>query len=171
MAELKWTIDNKCGFRRIEKYPDYFIHPDGTLYSIRVRKLKPNFATEYPSFGFRNSRGCRIMKSLHLLLLETFVGPRPPNQICRHLDGNCLNFSLNNLAWGTQAENSLDSWRHATMVHGELTNTAKVDRAKVKKIRSEHKDGKSINSIARKFGISWKQTKRIISRVSWRWIK
>lgn len=53
-------------------------------------------------------------KLLHALVLEAFVGPRPPNHVTRHLDGNPLNPRLDNLAWGTQSENLLDKQRHGT---------------------------------------------------------
>lgn len=44
---------------------------------------------------------------VHRLILETFVGPCPPDMECRHLDGNPSNNKLENLKWGTAHENHM----------------------------------------------------------------
>lgn len=50
----------------------------------------------------------------HLLVLETFVGPRPtPKHTANHKDGNRYNNSLSNLEWCTHAENV----RHSRDMH------------------------------------------------------
>jgi hypothetical protein len=51
---------------------------------------------------------------VHRLVLTAFVGPRPPNEECRHLDGNSKNSRLSNLIWGTKIANALDKKRHGT---------------------------------------------------------
>src|SRR5262245_48467708 len=51
---------------------------------------------------------------VHRLVMEHFVGPCPPGMECRHLDGNPANNRLENLAWGTPAENHADAMRHGT---------------------------------------------------------
>lgn len=50
----------------------------------------------------------------HRVVLLAFVGPRPDGLEIRHLDGNPLNNSFENLAYGTHAENTLDRIRHQT---------------------------------------------------------
>ena len=69
------------------------------------------------------------------LLLDAFVGPRPAGQECRHLDGDRSNDSLENLAWGTSAENTEDQRRHGTLIGGERHGMAKLTNADVDKIR------------------------------------
>ena len=58
---------------------------------------------------------------VHVLVLSTFVGPRPDGMEVRHLDGNSLNNSLENLAWGTHKENTQDAF-----VHGSFPNLFKT---------------------------------------------
>ena len=53
---------------------------------------------------------------VHRLVALAFLGPQPPSQEVRHLDGNRGNPALSNLAYGTTAENSVDSIVHGTHV-------------------------------------------------------
>lgn len=50
-------------------------------------------------------------RSVHSLVLEAFIGPRPKGMIARHLDGTRRNH-LDNLAWGTHSENARDFLEH-----------------------------------------------------------
>lgn len=50
--------------------------------------------------------------TVHRLVLEAFVGPRPDGMECRHLDGDPANNRLANLAWGSPVENASDRKRH-----------------------------------------------------------
>ncbi|MFI6491240.1 NUMOD4 motif-containing HNH endonuclease [Streptomyces sp. NPDC050564] len=58
--------------------------------------------------------GARKARKVHTLVLEAFIGPRPPGHVSRHLDGDPANNELPNLAWGTQAQNVADAIRHGT---------------------------------------------------------
>lgn len=49
---------------------------------------------------------------VHTLVLEAFVGPRPPDCEVLHRDGTKLNNAVSNLRWGTKVENSADSLKH-----------------------------------------------------------
>jgi hypothetical protein len=51
---------------------------------------------------------------VHRAVLDAFVGPCPDGMECRHLDGNAANNKLDNLAWGTPAENRRDIALHGT---------------------------------------------------------
>jgi hypothetical protein len=49
---------------------------------------------------------------VHVLVLETFVGPCPTGKQACHWDGNPANNRLGNLRWGTLSDNTLDRLRH-----------------------------------------------------------
>ena len=67
-------------------------------------------------------RGRRPEKrSIHSLVLESFVGPRPNGAVVRHLDGNPSNNAIENLQWGTPAENAEDTIRHGR--HRQVAKT------------------------------------------------
>lgn len=59
--------------------------------------------------------GKTFNKKISCLIAEAFIGPRPYNNVVRHLDGNPANNTLANLAYGTQKENIQDALRHGTM--------------------------------------------------------
>jgi len=109
--------------RPIPGFPDYSITEDGRVWSIprkgkRRNKcgdkwLKPRKHKGYMWVSITKQGKC-YRRSVHQLLLETYVGPKPPDQECRHLDGNKANNRLDNLKWGTRKENVLDSVKHGT---------------------------------------------------------
>lgn len=86
------------------------------------RVLKPRVQ---PSRGYRCvflSRDGRITtKQVHRLVLESFVGPCPADQECRHLDGDKLNNLATNLVWGTRSQQRLDDVRNGR--HAEARKT------------------------------------------------
>lgn len=61
-------------------------------------------------------------RTVHILIAEAFIGPRPPGLDIRHLDGNCRNSVLTNLAYGTPAENSRDTVEHGHHRQTQVTH-------------------------------------------------
>ena len=48
------------------------------------------------------------MKRIHVLVLETFVGPRPPGMVACHNNSQPHDLRLENLRWDTHAANTRD---------------------------------------------------------------
>lgn len=65
--------------------------------------------------------GQRKMRFTHHLVLEAFVGPRPEGLECLHWDDDPANNRLENLRWGTSAENKHDAVRNGK--HGNTKKT------------------------------------------------
>lgn len=76
--------------------------------------------------------------SVHLLVLENFVGERPEGYTANHKDGNRYNNSLSNLEWVPHSENVRHSRR--TLLHrgqyGEEIGTSKLTLEQARKIWS-----------------------------------
>ena len=67
----------------------------------------------------------RVHYSVHTLVALVHISPRPSvNHEVRHLDGNKMNSSVDNLAWGTQKENADDRERHGRTSRGHTHSTA-----------------------------------------------
>jgi hypothetical protein len=56
--------------------------------------------------------GTKMPRTIHTLVLEAFVGPCPPGQMCCHWDDNPRNNHIANLRWGTHSENERDKVRN-----------------------------------------------------------
>lgn len=106
-------------------------------------------------------------RDVHVLVLEAFVGPRPPIHEGPHWDDDPSNNKLSNLRWGTRSDNLLDAVRNGKMAVSENHRLAKLKNADVQTIRSlfgketltsmSHRFGVSISTLHQiKYGKSWK---------------
>ena len=66
--------------------------------------------------------GNNEQRYIHFLVAEAFIGPRPPDEEVRHLDGTRTNNVWTNLAWGTRSQNSLDAIGHGTHPRASVTH-------------------------------------------------
>ena len=134
----------------------------------RVRKGKtlvtPNMRgrgePKYLSVWLRLAPNQRIQKLVHILVLETFVGPRPPGQQARHLDGATTNCSLANLKWGTPQENVADKKRHGTLWR-------KLSPAQVLELRARTWKRGEMVALAKKLGVSHSTISMLLSGKTW----
>lgn len=111
---------------------------------------------------------------VHHLVLETFVGPKPDGQECRHLDGNPAHNAVENLCWGTRKENYEDSVKHGTDKLNEFCRRLGHDNGRtllhendVRLIRQRAAEGARVADLARAFGRSRGCINHIISRKNW----
>ena len=177
-------------FRLIEGFPGYQIATDGSVWSCRYRIAEKGTkgtsgsimiqdkyhqlsifvaANGYPSVGLQKDNKS-VQRLVHNLLLTAFKGPRPPGSQCRHLDGNPLNYNLDNLEWGTPAQNAEDARRHGTLPVGERQGRSTLKPQDVLYIRSEHAKGVASTDLARKFKVSRHAIYCVITRKSWKHI-
>lgn len=75
----------------------------------------PSGPMSYPNLKLRGRT-----RYLHDLVTSAFIGPKPPGQLVRHLNGITSDARLSNLAYGTYAENFADSLRHGTFAPRRL---------------------------------------------------
>ena len=116
---------------------------------------KQNSATHYLSISFRKRPQDKIQRSatVHRLVAEAFLGPRPEGQVIRHIDGNRYNNAVENLTYGTPEENALDAIKHK--VHeGEKNGNSQLNEIAVKAIKLLIKNNISQSEIARCLGLT-----------------
>lgn len=111
-------------WRPVPDFPDYLVSDQGRVASLKkwqgqdgprlLRSYAASFG--YPCVHLYGAGGARnrTARSIHSLVAEAFIGPRPPGQEVRHLDGDPKNCRLDNLAYGTKEENEQDKFRHGT---------------------------------------------------------
>ncbi len=140
--------------------------------AIVGRILKPDLTRHYPNVVFS---WCGEIKRryVHLVVLEAFVGPRPPGLEACHNDGNKLNSQLENLRWDTHSANGFDCVKHGTHVdnrgsrHGR-SKLKEVDIIEIKRLLSE--GNLFQREICILFGVSRETISNIKVRKSWKHI-
>lgn len=90
-----------------------------------------------------------MMRAICWLVAEAFICPRPPGLLCRHLNDDRWDNRVDNLAWGTVADNSED----AKAPLGERHGCAKLTAEQVVRLRAATKRGEA-RRLAREFGVS-----------------
>lgn len=122
---------------------------------------------EHP-FGYNDvdlyKNRVKTKKKVHRLVLEAFVGACPEGMECRHLNGQSRDNRLENLRWGTKAENFEDRVRHGTILKGERHPGVKLTEDQVREIRSAPG---SQSSIAARYGVEQTNISAIKRWKSW----
>lgn len=96
----------------------YSVTQHGNVRSEKTgRILKQTMGVDGYSRVSLKHNGKRSTPTIHRLIMESFVGPRPEGYHIRHLDGDKLNNTLDNLEYGTPKENAEDVKRHGRNHH------------------------------------------------------
>lgn len=94
---------------------------DGALHYTQkecILKLHPATKQGHLSVDLYHN-GKHGMQSVHIMVLEAFVGPRPDGMEGCHNDGNAGNNYVENLRWDTHSANELDKRLHGTSKLGK----------------------------------------------------
>ncbi len=136
----------------------------------RPLKACLNKVTGYLSVHLHN-RGHTKIRTVHSLVLEAFIGPRPVGAYeCRHLNGDKTDNRLENLAWGTCSENNHDKVQHGTSNRGERQGLSRLTEELVREIR--HLKGiVGAPSLAARFGVARQTINDVMARRTWNHIK
>jgi len=108
------------------------------------------------------------MKFVHVLMLEAFKGLRPEGCQALHSDDVKANNLIDNLRWGTHAENYADRVKNGGGNHGSRHGMAKINEADVAAIRAAYLPGETTHrEIATRFGISRECVGLIVRKERW----
>lgn len=138
---------------------------------LKLQANKSNYCT-YMRTQLINDAGESKKVRVHLVVLETFLGPRPSSKHkgC-HIDGNSTNNWLLNLKWATPEENEADKAVHGTRLFGVKIHCAKLNPEKVRRIRAAYDKGWNsaiINKLIRTLGVSRTAIVDAAKRKSWK---
>lgn len=168
-------VTRLCGgvaARRTHRILGAIVTTNGRVFTVGTRGARGPRLRErkivLDACGYPCLRLGRTVK-VHRLILEAFVGLRPPGHQARHLDGNRAHSSLSNLVWGTVQENSDDRKRHGTIPRGSRVGNSKLTDSDVIEIRRRAVGGERFASIARHFGVHPSVVSRIASGHSRAW--
>lgn len=102
-------------------------------------------------------------RTVHTLVAETFIGPRPEGQQVRHLDGVRWNNNAWNLEYGTAVQNASDRNYHGNTKRGENNGNSRLSDDAADEIRTIYASRRiSQRQLARRFSISQAQVNNIV---------
>ena len=158
-----YQVSNQGRVKRLPR--NYSLNNNPAIY-VPERILKPK---HYHKCGHLAVTLCKngkqINKTVHGLVLEAFVGQRPKGMDIRHLDSDPSNNKLDNLAYGTRAENCIDQSKLGRCGSQKLTIED------VKQIRSCLANGEPMKDIAIRYGVTKQSVYAIKHRKSYAWLE
>ena len=117
-----------------------------------------------------HSRGNRKLRSIHSLVAEAFIGPRPRGTDICHGDGNPTNNATTNLRYDDRAGNMRDSMRNGRTRKGERHWNSKLTEAHVIQIREMRSSGMKLKDIGLALGVSPSTLCSVLSGNTWGWV-
>lgn len=114
--------------------------------------------------------GKAVLRMVHRLVLEAFIGPCPEGHEAAHLDGDRSSPKLENLRWVTHSENQSQMIGHGKSTRGEKHPMAKLTARQVHEIRRLAADGVLHREIGAKYGVARRTVTAIAHRKIWRHI-
>lgn len=169
------TMLETTEWKSIPGFDGYQVSSDGTVRSLRKVLRSQIHKSGYLAVSMMKD-GKSHLKSVHRLVLLTFVGEPAKGTVGCHKDGNRLNNRVGNLRWDTPVANQADSVMHGTKVappvrRGEAVIGSKLTAEKVQMIRSAG-DCKGINAkLANEHGVSQMVISKIRRRLIWRHVQ
>lgn len=159
-------------WRAISGYDGYFVSNYGRVCSVdrevkgqlcRGRILRPG---PQASGHLTVSLTRYNSKSVHVLVLESFVGPCPAGCEGLHADDNPKNNWVSNLRWGTRSDNLHDAVRNGKKAIGEDVPHAKLTENAVRYIHAHPEMG--LRPLAQKFGVHDNAIRQVRERITWK---
>lgn len=176
-------------YRPIPGFPAYRAGDDGSIWSRYCREgirwvlgddwteLKPTLRGEGVWQGvFRKGRYCVTLcrdgkhyeRTIHRVILETFVGPRPRGMEACHRDDDRDNNRLSNLRWDTHRNNIADRGKNGGNRPGELNGSAKLKEADIPDIFRLSGQGMYQRDIAKIYGVTHTLIGYVLRRRLWK---
>ena len=153
----------------------YEVNDRGGIRSWKRAGLPVHMRASTDKWGYKKLKlsilGKKKTYFVHTFVLLSFVGPCPEGMQSRHIDGDCANNALKNLAWGTKEKNEEDKHRHGTSNRGERNHFCRLTEYEVGNIKEEISCGYRIKDIAEWHNLAPCTVSGIKHGRSWGWLK
>lgn len=179
-------------FKDTVGFPGYCVGDDGSVWTCLKKKgrsnkrgtdwvisdswrpLKPSPGKGYLFVGLYDGHGSRRRISIHHLVLEAFVGPRPlpwtgPERTegCHFPDPDRTNNRPGNLRWGTRKENGVDAVLQGRSQKGERNGFSKLKEEDIREMRRLYSEGLSPRKICKLFAVCKTNVENIVYGKTW----
>ena len=159
------------------RFPEYEVSNFGRVKRViggRGVRVGHILSPHKSSNGYLNVRlttdGHQRIVSIHSLVAEVFLGPRPQGLQIRHLDGNKQNNAAHNLAYGTAKENGQDNVRLGVMPRGERVHTNVLTQPQAAKCVELLRQKLSPTQVATLLNIPRNAVYKIKYGRTWKWL-
>jgi hypothetical protein len=155
--------------KKVFRFPKYAVTSDAEIYDISGDApllIKQHRAkTGYYVVWMRQAQKAPKMVPVHKVVAQSFLGAKPSKKhLIRHVDGDCHNNTLGNLAWGTVKENAADRIKHNA-------DRTKLTDKEVRLIRKRLKRGDDPEDLAREMGLSFMTVNGILHKRTYKGVK
>lgn len=125
-------------------------------------------ANGYKSVALRDKTHTRKSKrrTVHSLVAEAFLGPRPSKHDVMHLDGDRQNNIADNLRYGTRSENLRQTYEY-----GGKTSAGLLTREQVLTARQQLAAGRATREIAQDLGVRVQVIQSLASGRTFSWLR
>lgn len=151
---------SRCG----NEYP--WLRPGRILRQYRQSDA-PKMWRRYWQINLVGNDGVTRHRHVHLLVARAFLGPCPEGQQVRHGPAGSLVNTVDNISYGTAAENQADRERDGTSNRGGRNPMAKLTEPEVQRIRLRYQAGERQKHLATEFGVSRSTISMIVSGRRW----
>ncbi len=162
---------------KISENEKYKISNYGRIINCKTDKeflVKESFINGYQNLPLKQKRnGKSTSRYVHKLVAEHFLEKK--NGICViHLNYDKTDNRIENLKWANKREKELHQFSHPNwgeIVKKRSKNIGKLSEGKVKIIKRQLKNNRNrINMIAKRFGVSDTQIRRIKTGENWNYV-
>ena len=119
----------------------------------RIRKLSKANKHDRSTLSLYKD-GAMATRTVHILVLEAFVGPRPAGMEGCHNDGDANNCVLRNLRWDTPRGNAADKKKHGTELSADTIHNTKIFSNDLGRVLDLRANGVTLGAIGSWFGCS-----------------
>lgn len=162
----------------VKDFPNYEVSDKGRVHTLNYNKtgqikvMKEGDQRGYASVELFNPSLSTPKKSkritVHKLVSERFIGPRPEGRDVNHRNGNKRDNRSENLEYLTKSQNS--KWNFVIGLQsnqGINHSQAKLDEGKVLDIRRRAAAGELAKDIHTEYGVTESCVQQVIQRVRW----
>lgn len=158
-------------WKSILGYPKYSVSNTGRVrrkYKTYYLILSFDYCRGYPQVTLYDS-GIKYKVSVHHLVLEAFVGPRPAGYLACHKNDIRTDNRIENLYWGSRKNNAQDALKNGGACVGETSHYAKLTETEVLEIRDLYPTY-TILELARKYNVTKSTISYVVNRKTWKHI-
>lgn len=133
-------------------WPSYCVAPTGRVFGCRGELRQKVDDRGYHWVTLRSGRRSWCVK-VGRLVVEAFIGPKPPGQVVRHMDDDRSNNALENLRYGTVADNAADARRNGRLCEGERHGRSVYTADQIRSVKRLRLEGRTYGEIVGLTGV------------------